>query len=217
MKTKSVVVIGLGTFGSSVARSLAGFGNQVLGIDSDEQRVARLADVLSDIVIADARDENALREAGVEGYDTAVVAIGEDLEANILCTMNARTLGVANVWVKALSETHHRILSKLGADRIIHPEEEMGQHIAQVLHNPMIRDYISLGNGLYVVDIQIPEALDGYALGDSQLDSYRIHCLGQMRGTELVPGTEEDRILQVGDRLLLFGERDNLRRFGDTI
>src|SRR5690606_22873699 len=113
MKNKSVVVIGLGTFGSTVARMLAEFGNPVLGIDIDEARVARLADRLTDAVIADGRDEDALREAGVGGYNTAVVAIGENLEANILCTMNVKMLGVETVWVKALSETHHRILSKI--------------------------------------------------------------------------------------------------------
>lgn len=217
MKSKSVAVIGLGTFGSAVATSLADFGNQVLGIDSDEQRASRLSDVLGDIVIADARDESALKEAGLEGYDTVVVAIGEDLEANILCTMNAKTLGVKNVWVKAISETHHRILSKLGADRIIHPEEEMGQHLAQVLHNPLIRDYISMGNGFYVVEIQIPEELDGKVLSSDKLNSHEIHCLGQIRDTTLIPSADHDINLLTGDRLLLFGERDNLRRFGDSV
>lgn len=217
MKTKSIVVIGLGTFGSAVARTLAGFGNQVLGIDIDEQPVTRLTDVLSDVVIADGRDEEALREAGVDGYGTAVVAIGEDLEANILCTMNAKMLGVEQVWVKALSKTHHHILNKLGADRVIHPEEEIGQHIAQVLHNPLVRDYISLGNSHYIVDIQVTEKLNDYSLDKDLLSQHEIHCLGHMRGMDLLSITGDTLLLKSGDQLLLWGKRDNLRQFGNAL
>lgn len=217
MKSKYVAVIGLGTFGSTVARTLAGFGDKVLGIDIDEKRVSGLADELADVVIADGRDEEALREAGVDGYDTAVVAIGEDLEANILCTMNVKMLGVKTVWTKCLSETHHRILRKIGVDRVIHPEEEIGQHIAQVLHNPLVRDYISLGNGFYIVDVQVPERLDGSALKEADLDKYDVRCLGVMRRTSLLEHSDSALIVQSGDKLLLLGERDNLQRFGETL
>ena len=160
-KTRSFAVIGLGTFGTIVASELARFGNHVLGIDALERNVAQVADTLAEAVIADGRDEQALREAGVGNYDVAVVAIGEDLEANILCTMNVKLLGVPTIWVKAMSRTHHRILTKLGADRVIQPEQEIGRHIAQMLHNPLVRDYVSLGNGFHVVDFRVPESLDG--------------------------------------------------------
>lgn len=217
MKTRSVVVIGLGTFGSTVARALAEFGNQVLGIDIDESRAAKLADTLRDVVIADGRDEDALREAGVEGYDIAVVAIGENLEANILCTMNVKMLGIETVWVKALSEAHHRILRKIGVDRVVHPEEEIGQHIAQVLHNPLVRDYISLGNGFYIVDVQVSEKLDGHSLKEQQLARHDLRCLGQMRGLSLLERIDGEFKLKSGDKLLMFGKRDDLRRFGETL
>src|SRR3546814_9993431 len=96
-KDRSVAVIGLGTFGSTVASELAEFGNHVLGIDTDEQTVSRLADTLAEVIIADGRDEEALRQAGVGGYDVAVIAIGENPEANILCTMNVKQIGRAHV------------------------------------------------------------------------------------------------------------------------
>ncbi len=218
MRKHSFVVIGLGTFGSTVASELAAFGNHVIGIDSEEGPVSRLADTLTEVLIADARDEEALREAGVANCDAAVIAIGEDLEANILCTMNAKLLGVPCIWVKARTRTHHRILSRLGADRVIEPEQEIGQHVAQKLHNPLIRDYLSLGNGFYIIDIRLPERLDGANLealgihGDSA-----IRCLGVMRNTDYLAGDAPGIRLAADDKLLLLGRRQALREFSEKL
>lgn len=216
-KPRSFAVIGLGTFGSTVASELARFGNHVLGIDLQEGAVRRLADVLSQAVIADGRDEEALREAGLGGYDVAVVAIGEGLEANILCTMNAKLLGVPSIWVKAISRTHHRILLKLGAQRIVQPEQEIGRHIAQMLHNPLVRDYVSLGNGYHVVDFKIPSELNGHRLREIGLmRRFDLRALGLMRATEFHACDTGDVALSTDDKLLLLGRRENLRRFADS-
>jgi trk system potassium uptake protein TrkA len=215
---KSFAVIGLGTFGSTVASELVRFGNHVLGIDIDEKRVGHLADTLSEAVIADGRDELALREAGIGHYDVVIVAIGEDLEANVLCTMNAKLLGVPTLWVKANSRTHHRILSKLGADRIVHPEEEIGQHIAQMLHNPLVRDYVRLGNGFHVVNMTVPQHLDGRSVASLRLgDKFELRCLGLMRGNDFVPCGNGDVALHPDDKLLLLGRRTSLRKFTDSL
>lgn len=215
---RSFVIIGLGTFGSTVATELARFGNHVLGIDLDERSVSHVADELAEAVIADGRDEDALREAGVGSYDTAVVAIGEDLEANILCTMNVKLLGVGTIWVKAVNRTHHRILVRLGADRVIVAEQEIGQHIAQMLHNPLVRDYVSLGNGFHIVDLQVPERLDGVKLGDLKLaERFELRCLGLMRGGEFVDCESGRTPLRSEDKLLILGRRKNLRDFGDSL
>lgn len=215
---RSFVVIGLGTFGSTVAQELARFGNHVLGIDLDENRVSHLADNLSEAIIADGRDEVALREAGVGQYDVVVVAVGENLEANILCTMNARLLGVKTIWVKAINRTHHRILNKLGADRIIHPEEEIGQHIAQVLHNPLVRDYVSLSNGFHVVNMTVPEKLADQSIGSLKLqERFELRCLGLMRGTDFISCENGMAQLHPDDKLLLLGRRTELRKFSDSI
>ncbi|MDZ5699573.1 TrkA family potassium uptake protein [Chelativorans sp. M5D2P16] len=216
-ENESFAVIGLGTFGATIARELARFGNHVLGIDIEEKNVTRLADEVAEAIIADGRDEEALREAGVGRYDVAVIAIGEDLEANILCTMNVKVLGVKTVWVKALSRTHHRILIKMGADRVILPEQEVGQHIAQMLHNPLVHDYVSLGNGFHVVDFRVPEDLDGKPLADVELsDKFDIRCLGLMRGSDFLAGDAGVK-LATDDKLLLLGRRKDLRRFGDSL
>jgi trk system potassium uptake protein TrkA len=215
---RSIAVIGLGTFGSTVARELAHYGNHVLGLDNEERNVSRLADELAEAVIVDGRDEEALKQAGVGDYDVCVVAIGEDLEASILCTMNVKMLGVETIWVKARSRNHHRILSKLGVDRVVLPEQEIGQHIAQMLHNPAVRDYVSLGNGFNVVDFQVPEHLDGTRLGELKLEeSFELRCLGLMRGTSYFDCSDGDTGLKAEDKLLLLGRRDNLRSFGDSL
>ena len=218
MNSRSFAVIGLGTFGSTVASELARFGNPVLGIDIDERNVHRLADILTEAIIADGKDELALKEAGVGDYDVAVIAIGEDIEANILCTMNVKLLGVETIWVKALSRTHHRILTKLGADRVILPEQEVGQHIAQMLHNPLVRDYVSLGNGYHVVDFKVPAQLDGRSASDTTLfSSHELRALGLMREGAFLSCERSDVILQEGDKLLLLGKRVDLRQFGDHL
>lgn len=217
MKNNTFAVIGLGTFGSTVATELANFGNRVIGIDIDESPVSRLADTVTQALIADARDEEALREAGVGHCEVALIAIGEDLEANVLCTMNVKMLGVPCIWVKAVTKTHHRILSKIGADRVIEPEQEVGRHVAQKLHNPLIRDYLSLGNGFYIVDIRVPESLDGGKLGPVLANTNgKVRCIGAMRGTVFMPCQVEDVELQTDDKLLLLGERQELRNFSET-
>ncbi len=142
----------------------------MLGVDIDEKAASAMTDTLSEVIIADGADEQALKDAGVGSHDVAVVAIGEDLQANILCTMNVKMLGVETVWVKAFSRTHHRILHKLGADRIIRPEHEIGHHIAQSLHNPLVEDYLNVGGGYYVVNLAVPEAYAGKPLGEMKLE-----------------------------------------------
>ncbi|NIZ09527.1 TrkA family potassium uptake protein [Pseudooceanicola sp. HF7] len=217
-KARSFAVIGLGTFGTTVASELARFGNHVLGIDLQDSNVSRVADTLAEAVIADGRDEQALREVGVGSYDVALVAIGEELDANILCTMNVKMLGVSTVWAKAINRTHHRILSKLGVDRVILPEQEIGRHIAQMLHNPLVRDYVSLGNGFHVVDFRVPQSLDGSHIGKVGLsDKYDLRALGLMRGSDYVPCEAGETELRTDDKLLLLGRRENLRRFADGL
>lgn len=217
-QARTFVVIGLGAFGTAVATELARSGNRVLGIDSDERRVTQMSTTLSSAVILDSTDELALREAGVEGYDVVLVAIGSDIQASILTTMNVKMLGVETIWVKASNKTHHRILSKLGADRVILPEQEMGRHIAQRLNNPIVQDYVSLGNGFSVVNIEVPEKLNGRplkALQKGAANGIRYLCV--MRGSEYMACNSPDFVLQVDDTLIVLGKTQELRRFGDAL
>ena len=211
-------VIGLGSFGSTVPLELARFGNHVMGVDSEEKQVARLADQLTETAILDTTDEIALREVGIDRYDIALVAIGDDLQSSILTTMNLRLIGVSEIWVKATNKTHHRILSKIGADRVILPEQEMGRHIAQMLNNPMVQDYVSLGNGFSVVSILLPERLAGRTIGSLRLnDQPDLQLLGLMRGTEFSNCRDLKAELRQDDKLLLLGKRADLRAFSDAL
>ncbi len=217
-RIRNFAVIGLGNFGSTVAKELTRFGNQVIGVDIDEDRVAAHADQISQALIVDARDDQALKEAGLGDCDVALVALGSDLEASILSAINLKLVGVETIWAKARTKTHHRILSRLGVDRIVHPEVEVGQHVAQVLHNPLIRDYISLGNSFYVVNVQIPESLEGKSLSDLAHETeYDLRCVGVMRGTKFIAQDGQNCTFERDDLLLLLGKRNDLRRFAASL
>ncbi|MDD2867785.1 TrkA family potassium uptake protein [Neomegalonema sp.] len=217
-KHRTFAVIGLGAFGSTVAGELAKSGRQVIGVDLDERRVAQMASALHSAVILDSTDEVALREAAIDQYDAALIAIGRDIQASILTTMNLRMLGIGVIWVKAANKTHHRILVKLGADRVILPEQEMGRHIAQMLNNPIVQDYVSLGNGYSVVSVDVPEGLKGRSLGSLGIGStHDLKMLGLMRGAEFRSCDRPDLTLERADKLILLGKRPDLRRFGDAL
>lgn len=217
-RPRSFVVIGLGAFGGTVATTLASLGDEVLGIDIDEKRVRDIAEKLTHAVIADARDDDALKEAGVAERDVAIVSIGEDLEASILCTMNLKLIGIPTIWVKALSRTHHRILTRLGADRVIRPERDMGLHVAETLHTPFVADYLSLGNGFLVVNLIVPDGAKTTTIGELlELAGGGVKVLGVMRASDLHPASHVDMILQDGDRVMVLGRRAQLRELAGSL
>lgn len=206
-------VIGLGNFGSTVATELKRFGNYVIGVDLDEDRVSEHADVLDQALIVDARSEAALRDAGLDECEVGVVSLGRNIEASLLATMNLSLVGVDKIWAKAVSKTHHRILTRIGAERVVHPEQMIGTQVAQMLHNPLIRDYVSLGNTFHVVNMRVPDDLNGRHLADLDLESFDIRGLGVMRGTHFIGRDGEACQLEEDDMLLLLGRRSNLRDF----
>lgn len=211
-------VLGLGTFGSTVASELMRFGNHVIGADTDPAVVALHAERLSEALIVDARDDAALRQAGFAECDVCLVAMASQIEASILASMNLKLLGVGQVWAKAKTKTHHRILSRIGVDRVIHPEMEMGARVAQVMNNPLVRDYVSLGNGFHVVNFRVPESLEGRSLlAIRDIGRFELRCLGIMRGTEYVGREGDDCVLHSEDLMLLLGQRENLRAFADSL
>jgi trk system potassium uptake protein TrkA len=217
---RTYAVIGLGTFGATLARELQRLGNEVLGIDIEPARVRDVADELSHAIIADARDEEALAEAGLADYDAAVVTIGENLESSILCTMALKTMGVKTVWAKAANRIHHRILARLGADRVLLPEQEMAVHMAQMLDTPLVVDFLRVRDGLLVVAVDVAEQL---AAQEPELDlaglaeGHEVRVLGIVRGGEFVPPDTAGLQLEEGDRLLLLGREENLRRLGSKV
>ncbi|HUH60072.1 MAG TPA: TrkA family potassium uptake protein [Candidimonas sp.] len=205
-------VIGLGRFGSAASLELMKMGHSVLGIDTNGKLVDRYADELTHAVIADVTDRDALEELGLDNYDVVLVAIGEEIQASLLCVVHLKSLGVQTLWVKASSHAQHLILSKLGVARIVHPEEEMGIRVAQALSYPMVNDYISIGNGEFVVEIDVSERLQGTPLGQvfrEQPES--LHVLLVKRKTEVTVHPPGDFILHAKDILVLLGQLTTLK------
>jgi trk system potassium uptake protein TrkA len=210
-------VIGLGVFGSTVARELARLGNDVLGIDLDQTRVNAIADHVTQAVVADARDEKVLRDLGVHESDAVVVAIGEDLEANILVTLTVKNMPKPVVWAKALNHNHHRILHKLGADHIVHPEHEMGMRLAHSLMYPEVLDYISLGNDQFTVEVRASERLAGKGIDALHLEEFGVRLLLVKHLKEVMTPPPADYEFQLGDQLIMVGTLDNLRSISDYL
>jgi len=209
---QTFTVIGLGAFGGTVARELARLGHDVLCIDSDHSRVNDIADAVTQAVVTDARDEKALRDLGVAESDAVVVAMGSDMEANILITLNVKNMGRPKVWAKALTHNHHRILQKLGADHIVHPEHDMGLRLAHALTYPEVADYLNLGHDLFTVEVRASERLAGKNLATLELAQRKIRLLLVKRGREVLLPVPDDLEFAAGDQIVLFGALGDLRR-----
>ncbi len=205
-------VIGLGRFGSTASRELMRMGHAVLGIDVSPKVVDKYADELSQAVIVDVTDRAALEELGLDNYDAVLVAIGSDFQASLLCVVHLKSLGVENLWVKATSSAEHLILNKLGVTRIVHPEEEMGIKIAQALSYPMVNDYISLGNGEFIVEIDVSENLKNVSIEEIlEADASQLHVLVVKRKNKLFVKPEPDFTLNPKDVLVILGKLNVLR------
>lgn len=153
---KSYIVIGLGRFGSEAARRLCELGCEVLALDSRSELVQQLSNDVTQAVVADARDKEVLRALGVVNFDCAIVAIGGSLADSVLATMNLKELGVPYIVAKAHDETHRHVLQKLGADRVVIPEQENAFRLARSLSAPNVLDYIELSNNCGIIEIPAP-------------------------------------------------------------
>jgi len=211
-------VIGLGRFGSAASIELMKLGHSVLGVDRDGKTVNKYADQLTHAVIADVTDKPSLQELGLDNYEVVLVAIGEDLQASLVCVVHLKSLGIKNLWVKAISHAQHLILTKLGVSRIVHPEEEMGIRIAQALSYPMVNDYISLGNGEFVVEIQVHERLEGAPIRQFLRDGAQpIHVLLVKRKTDITLHPPEDFQLAANDILIMSGQLQALKHIAPRL
>ena len=214
-RSRSIAVIGLGTFGGAMVQTLGRFGDHVLGVDLAESNVARHGDVLARAVIGDAREARVLEEAGIGSYEVCVVAMATDIEANLLAVMNAKALGVPEVWAKATTDTHARILEQVGVDRVLRPEETFGEQLAQVLHNPLVRGSVRLAGDLHLAQIEAPRRICGHPLAKVRFgERHDLMCLGLLRGLVPVPADPAE-VIEPGDTLLLVGTRPAMRAFAD--
>jgi|UniRef100_A0A7V3RHR3 trk system potassium uptake protein TrkA len=224
---KQFVIIGLGRFGSSIARALAQKNFEVLAIDQNEERVKEIEGVVSQAVVVNATDERALKELGIKDFDTAIVSIGEKIEDSIMITLLLKEFGVKQVIVKAQNELHAKILEKVGADRIIFPEKEMAERLAESIVSPRIFDYIELSTEYGILEIIAPKKFCDKTLGELKLrEKFGISVIAIKRKVpytkpdgspdfkeEIIVGPSgADEILQ-GDVLVILGKYKDLNRF----
>ena len=205
-------VIGLGSFGATVATELVGLKHDVIGIDIEKKYVESISDVLTHSAIADATDEHVLDELNITQCDAVVVAIGEDIEASILCVLHLKNLGVEKIWVKAKSKAHHMILTHLGICKIIHPEEDMGVRVAQSLSYPMVSRYMALNDDHYLVKVEITENLAGTRFHSVMDHVPEVRAILHKREQEIIYSIDPNLILQDGDVLVIEGSIEPLRR-----
>lgn len=208
---KQFVVIGLGRFGTSVAKTLAYKYYDVLAIDIDEEKIQEISDEVTHAVELDATNKRALDDLGINNFDVAVVSIGEDIHANILTTLILKELGVKEVVAKAQDSLHGRILTKLGADRVVYPEHDMGTRIANHLVSAQILDYIELAPNYSVIEIKASEKMYGRSLLDLSLRSkYGVNVVAIKRGKKIDISPQAETKIKAEDTLIVIGANDSL-------
>lgn len=217
-RRQQVAVIGLGRFGSSVCERLAAEDVDVLAIDMDDRRVQDLAPVVAHAVRADSTDERVLTQLAIETFDQVVVAIGEDIQASILTALLVKQRGAEQIWAKAKSDYHAKVLELIGVDRVVHPEREMGDRIAQLLASESLVDFIELSGEHRLVELSASSRIDGSTLRELDLRArYGCIVIGYQRGghTEIPP--DPDWRIHTGDILFLVGDHAQLRRFQEFL
>ncbi|HYD10311.1 MAG TPA: TrkA family potassium uptake protein [Acidimicrobiales bacterium] len=208
-----VLVIGLGRFGSAVAEELEHLGFEVLGVDGDARRVQQYADSLTHVLQADTTDIETLRQLGAADFSRAVVAIGSDIEASILTCAGLADLGVSDIWAKAVTASHGKILERIGADHVVFPEGEMGRRVAHVVGGRML-DWFQLDNDFALVETLAPKEILGRTLADVGIRArydVTVVCVKPVGGAFTYATAET--VLEEGDVLVVAGSSDKAERF----
>ncbi|OIK11534.1 TrkA family potassium uptake protein [Bacillus sp. MUM 13] len=211
---KEFAVIGLGRFGGSIVRALAEEGMEVLAIDTNEERVNEFALVASHAVIGDSTDENVLKSLGIRNFDHVIVAIGDNIQSSILTTLMLKEMGVENITVKAQNDYHERVLLKIGADRVVHPERDMGRRIAHNIVSNNVLDYLELSDEHSIAEIAASGKMTGKSVIDLDIRAkFGINIVAIKRGKEIIVSPLATDIFQNGDILIVIGADDDISRF----
>ncbi|MHA4854933.1 potassium channel family protein [Rhodococcus sp. MSC1_016] len=210
-----VVVLGLGRFGKSLALELMDQGTEVLGIDSSEAVVQKISHRLTHAAVADTTDEESLRQLSVHDYDRAVVGIGSDLEASLLTASALINLAVPNVWAKAISNAHAKILHQIGVQHVVRPEHDMGKRVAHLVRGRMM-DYIEFDDGFAMVKTTPPATVIGKRLGETTVRStYGVTVVAIKRPGEGFTYATADTVIEPGDTIIVSGQVRDTERFSE--
>lgn len=218
MKARQFAVIGIGRFGASVAAKLYEMGYDVLAIDTSESRIDGIVDRVTHAVVADSTSEAALKSLGISNFDVVIVAIGQDIQASILTTLVLKEMGVKQIVTKALTEQHGKVLQKIGADRIVFPERDMGIRVANNLAATNVLDFIELSPDFSIVELIATTEMVGKSLKELDLRAkFGVNVLA-IRTTDKkinVSPAASDKI-QAGDLLIMVGENSSLQKLGES-
>ena len=210
---KSYVVVGLGRFGSGVARELCRLGCEVLAMDVSDDLVSQLANDVTHAVVGDGQDKEVLRALGAGEFDCAIVAIGDDLAASVLATMNLKELGVPKIICKAHDETHRRVLEKLGADQVLIPEQEQAYRLARSLSSPNVLDYIELSDEYGIIEVPAPVLWSGKTLRELNVRAkLGVSILAIRRNDSFTVSPDADFAIAHGDVMVVLGDSKALKK-----
>lgn len=212
-RKETIVVIGLGRFGSALAEELHDQGHEVMGMDTDEALVRASTEFLTFAEVVDATDAEALRQLGVNEVDHAVVAIGDSLQASILATATLADLGIDDIWAKAQTAQHQKILTRVGAHHTVFPERDIGRRVAHRIDSEVV-DYMELDEGFVLAEMSVPKRFVGLTVleaGLRELFGVSVVCHKPLRGSFAV--TTGDTVLGASDLILLAGKVDAVDKF----
>jgi len=211
---REFAVIGLGRFGGSICEELSMEGMKVLAIDVNEHKINEFKDVASHSIIVDSTDENALKEIGINNIDHVIVAIGDDIQASILTTVILTDLNVKKITVKAQNDYHAKILKRIGADQVVHPERDMGRRLAHSIISNNILDYLELSEEHSIVEVKVSNKMIGKTLIDLNIRAnYGCNVVGIKRGKDINVSPSADDTLQVDDILIVIGADEDISKF----
>jgi len=214
MANQQIVVIGLGRFGSSVAYTLYQMGHDVLALESDQARMQAAMGHVTYPVQGDATEEAVLRELGIPNFDMAVVAIGSNLESSIMTTVLLKSMGVPHIVARAKTQLHGQTLERVGADVIVHPEQETGEHVARGLFHPEVQDFMEVAPNFGISKVKASPQTTNLTLKEAGLtgarDKYGLAVLAIRRGKDVILLPSEDERIQKEDTLVLASKEDML-------
>ena len=213
MENKQFVVIGLGRFGYSVATTLFELGNDVLAIDKNEDIVQEISDEVTHAVVMDATDECALKKLGIRNFDVAVVTIGDDIQSSIMITLLLRELGVKYIIAKGHNDLHEKVLKKIGADKVVLPEKDMGKRVAHNLVSSNILDYIELSKDYTIIEIEAIDEWKNKSLLELNFRSkYRINVMAIKRNGSINISPMADEKIMENDILVAIGSNKDINK-----
>ncbi|MFC4320353.1 potassium channel family protein [Litchfieldia salsa] len=211
---KEFAVIGLGRFGGSICRALSEEGMEVMAMDMDEDKVNGYSTIASHAVVGDSTDESVLKSLGIRNFDHVIVAIGDNIQASILTTLILKELGVKHITVKAQNDYHEKVLSKIGADQIVHPERDMGKRIAHNIISNNVLDYLELSDEHSIVELVASRRMDGNTLIDMDIRAkYGINIVAIKRGKNIIVSPQATELIHQGDILIVIGADTDINRF----